>query len=1250
MGDRPTQHPNLETQEEIKESLEIALRRRGDPLDGFVRYRDLTDSQLADIGFEGDQVVIRPGRSVGGGGVPGASPGAPDFGRNDTTRPPAPTGVRARGVNLSSIGVTWNPAPYNNHAYAEVFASFENSWTAVAATFDANRPVGPGNSSQHFMGRASGTMFLHRNLSSTVPTLSLERPIESMSHAGGQYTVTLDGDQSDFTSPGDEAYFAVDGDWNANGLQGDVISVNYTASTGVTAVVVEAPAGISLPAPEGARLVVIRDQDALEQALNPQTVYYWVRFVSTASVAGNPQGEDGAAGTVMLNPEEILNVLTGRIRASQLASDVVSPINFVRGPITELDEEGNRKFPTVRDFVNSLGGDLISEYDETLEEVFLGYLGGGDWQSAQIVGGFALPAFDAIAIYVPEEQPWIGIGTRIALSAPAGSLLSPLSASAGEPKIELTVIDFGPSVFFDGSFSYVVQAPDGVTIPDTDEEVPAQGTIYPFETEGESPGLTAAAAFVARLAGQTSADGAWIESLETLQAAIQQDGGGDPLNLEGIHQIIGTISQKAMVNLGLEEAAIEIRDNLQFEIEGEDGETELVAANEAANVIFANESAISQSITFKAQQNVGGVLFSAGFGIGLESEPGEEPTSTFVVAADQFAIMSAASHGRVIKQVQSAYPDWIVTVVNTESGAIEDGLAEGEHVAFMVPFDSPLAPFRGKRFRVVSRPLWTPAGQFNIRVEHVPLNEDDTRPTWTGTTADLPPTHALFPEQSVPFIVDTDKGVVAIRGSLIVDGMITATEIEVTDLLRANEIWSQGITAFGLINTSSLIGETIATPRFGGWAVKMTSPDTSYQNRVFEFSRWQFSQDALPDSDNPDDWLNQESQYPQLRGDEPADTAFFVDAQGRGFIRGSLQVGGNARIMTYNDETGQNSDWFVQMDQEFPLMVFPFSETGGLNMSNAWDGWSYNDIVRNRVRSEALFWVHRGGTAGFNTEYESIFMGETPMEPPAGGGSIRVITRLENGQPTGTGRVYVSASFEVRSNRWQPSDRIGIWYDLFVVPADQDLGGMSITFPITARESEIARPDGATHPYQVFNPDYMDTHFLIVRSQSSSQTGWQARQQFMNAKGLHSRWVRGFYSAAAGPRTEHIDGIAGINTSLEASPNYRAVVVATEITAAIGGTDLFGPLVNNDNGNMPGSAIIMLNGLVTSQQISERRLLTPAAKNSYSDGSGGGTVDPNEEQIDPGQPPHLVLGDELDPTLQQPRQAVSAIVDGGEDL
>src|SRR5690606_12993538 len=105
----------------LKESVEVGYGRRGDPLDRFVTLRELGDAGIAKVNVgRGGAAVVGPGD--GGGDDPGApifDPGDPDFGDDDFTPPPAPTGVAVHHIAPSGLMVTWNPPDYHNHAYAE---------------------------------------------------------------------------------------------------------------------------------------------------------------------------------------------------------------------------------------------------------------------------------------------------------------------------------------------------------------------------------------------------------------------------------------------------------------------------------------------------------------------------------------------------------------------------------------------------------------------------------------------------------------------------------------------------------------------------------------------------------------------------------------------------------------------------------------------------------------------------------------------------------------------------------------------------------------------------------------------------------------------------------------------------------------------------------------------------------------------------------------------------------------------------
>lgn len=179
----------------IKEVLEVAHGRRGDPLDRFVSLREL---QEAGIGRVSNGALI--GGQTGSGNTGGAGvfdPGPPDFGDTDFAVPPAPTGVAARGVGPDGMMITWNQPGYRNHAYAEVFSvavpnelrptptvainpTPQSTLQQAAPAFVWTRPVSQSNAHPRYVGFADGVVFLQRGISRAAP--ELPNPIDSQLH------------------------------------------------------------------------------------------------------------------------------------------------------------------------------------------------------------------------------------------------------------------------------------------------------------------------------------------------------------------------------------------------------------------------------------------------------------------------------------------------------------------------------------------------------------------------------------------------------------------------------------------------------------------------------------------------------------------------------------------------------------------------------------------------------------------------------------------------------------------------------------------------------------------------------------------------------------------------------------------------------------------------------------------------------------------------------------------------------------
>lgn len=231
----------------LREAMEVGYGRRGEKLDRFVTLRELEGAGI--VRAESGQ-VRGAGVAITGPGTGAPLPTAPpdDFGETDFTVPPAPTGIRVRGVSPTSIGVTWDPPPYRNHWFTEVYSSISPNTTlgamiGLTPSFSLQQPHRTTNPHVAFVGSAEGVVFIHN----------------------------LD----------------VDG----NGIQDDA-----TDSPGGT---------------------------PIEQALNPQTRYYWVRFVSRAGVTGPfaPNGA-GASGRPMLDPGRILDAMTASITSTTIYNNL----------------------------------------------------------------------------------------------------------------------------------------------------------------------------------------------------------------------------------------------------------------------------------------------------------------------------------------------------------------------------------------------------------------------------------------------------------------------------------------------------------------------------------------------------------------------------------------------------------------------------------------------------------------------------------------------------------------------------------------------------------------------------------------------------------------------------------------------------------------------------------------------------------------------------------------------------------------
>lgn len=1120
----------------IKEALEIGLGRRGDKLEKYVTFRELQQSGFGVNALsDGSLSVIAPSTSGGGSGGQG-SPGdwsnpPIDIGDTDPTPPQRPTNVRARGISMTAIAVSWGEPGYNNHRYAEVFASKADNWAHILTTFDSSRPIGTGNRTPYFMGTQAGTLFIHRNLDSSIPTLQTRFPVSSVE-------VLTDGTRINISGPFsigvDQTIILSGSQWENGGFSARVTQVASTDTGGWIIVDQEAPE--SGTAPAGAEVVLDLSQDDLDAALNPDPIYYWVRFVSQADVVGPVQSEAGVKGSVFIDPAAVLNILTGRIRSSQLANDLLSPIEYVKGPLV----------PKI---------DLHSSQIDALEQ--------SDTALVGQISGLETSVNDQGA-RLDTVEGFIANFTNEATGAESTALW------LDELRLGVTGVD------------------------STLERVEAWQTS--FDENGPDGASTFGQAYEI-VKSNANAGGAMAESIDGLAASYN----GSPVwtGLTGVELIAEALTQR-FVTATDTQAKTWIKDQLEIEW---DNNTFL---NQVKQDITANSEGINNSITLKVQADQGGVLTTAGFGIGMQadsSEPGDL-TSTFSVSADQFAVMGPGSGRRIlaIRDNGDNSTEYVI-VVDGPSTSITGDPSTGDPVVVTFPSDesSVRTAFRGRDYKISGSGTTTYGGSTRrfFRVNQV---DGSARPFAFGTIFVAISGCGIFPEYNVPFVIDTATSTVGIRGNLIVNGLVRANDGDF-DTLAATALLSESIVNYGLMSSKAIIGDALATERTAGWALRIARPNfDSGNNRVLEFSRWlSSSDDPLTPTDgrfpafDPDD-------YPQLSY-VPNETAFLLGTKevngstyGFAHLRGSLEVGGGSRIWT--GTPGSSGDHFVQMDDEFPLMVMPRSTTtDGWGGSNGWDTFTHNASSRSLVRSNALFWVQKNGQAGFNTASNSIYMGQTPMEPPSGSGFVRAITRkLENGDwdPDANARIWVTATLDIACNRYWGRHKIGVYFALYLAhvwdgdyttsqndywatgPIDGRLNRNNLLMPNGKKIGQAPTSDG----------DPVNAFSLIVRSKVSSaglheDPGARAFSLWKSAMLSQGMTLVDQGYTVNNPGQFVLQGIGVVPQG-----QYKALVVAVE-RYSHSGTPIWGtPNDNEDTG--PGSAINITKLKVTSQQVSGR--------------------------------------------------------------
>jgi len=203
----------------------------------------------------------------------------------------------------------------------------------------------------------------------------------------------------------------------------------------------------------------------------------------------------------------------------------------------------------------------------------------------------------------------------------------------------------------------------------------------------------------------------------------------------------------------------------------------------------------------------------------------------------------------------------------------------------------------------------------------------------------------------IPFIVDTERGVVGIRGSLIVDGLIRS-QIGDFDLLLAESAFIDHVRAVN-VDANVVVGQRIVAG----------VPPSGDTGRVTDEYIDAFGSNYIIELNNPVTGRSPLRYYkPNGVGGIPHVVAELT-TNGDFLLGGNMSVGGNAVIAT----TGDN--------------VF---STGGAGLDGNYAMWigpknDYGTVGEGRSEETGVLWVKDDGRAGFNAD---LFLGENALSLP----------------------------------------------------------------------------------------------------------------------------------------------------------------------------------------------------------------------------------------------------------------------------
>ncbi len=832
----------------LKESVEVGYGRRGDPLDRFVTLRELGDAGIAKVNVgRGGAAVVGPGD--GGGDDPGSpifDPGDPDFGDDDFTPPPAPTGVSVHHIAPSGLMVTWNPPDYHNHAYAELFrkpeAGRDGAGNPIAPTFNLgampqpNRPIGPGNVHPDFAGTGAGTIF----------------------------------------------------------TDADLVRLDTTA-------------------------------DPLGDALNPTTYWYWVRFVSTAGVPGPYAPLLGASGQLSIDPALVLGQLITNVQNTSIYRQLVGQF-FDTAAFNPIMQAGG-----VTNYIASLDDALHGQINQQLIRIIgVSDQPPGSQTLIQRIG-YVTGIAEENAANLEEVNIWQAAITQAAADNSGGEQFAVFSytrAAELPSQILLTLANPSAGSNFSAGQTINLIAPSGPL-----SSIAGNQTV--FSVGGPN--------VILNIPGNSVPFGAGVAVTGVTIGAAGAGGGNDP---DDFIDLIASVFHNVFVSA--EPGSVIAREVAALETSI--GEA-TVQAQQAMEIAQHADGAVEAMWSVRMREITSdGLVYAAGFGLGLETSQNEEgefeTLSTFLINANQFAVMGTGMAGGVIQSISR-----IGTGVeaNIALGTSNHGIRASDDAEH--PNTAVFAITDGNPQGQSPNPL-AGIGLAGLEVEVVSVSGSTVRVKRTdngsfSNASDLNVyKNALMPAPNIPFVIDTTRGVVGIRGKLVVDGLVRATEADF-DVLTAQTAFIHQLQA-EVVNANVVIGQRLIAGTPGTGALDPSSYD-SISNFIIEMN-------------NP-----VTSQYP-LRYWKPAtgQEAFKLDRLGNLFVGGNLSVGDDAVIATDGINVASiGGDG--QPGQRFAMWIGPRA--------------NYGTAGEGRSEANGAFWVRDDqARAGFNTD---LFLGDSGLMLPS---------------------------------------------------------------------------------------------------------------------------------------------------------------------------------------------------------------------------------------------------------------------------